>query len=449
MNAQLADVQLDYKFLAPKPSPHGTPTDDVLVLNDEINRLFDNSNTTGIIVVNEEGSILSFSSKAGEVFGYSANQAIGKNIGDLILLEYPDKLDSCIISFLKQNGGTKFLDKLCGASEKSEGGSLVPLKFSVGKTQFEDRLLITMTVQHLDRSKLQTQNEQFLIKKLTEVDQLLVKKTIELSEYKNLIRQESAKRKHLTDKLRLSQAMSSIDARFIKAGRLAEQIAHDFNSLLIPLKTYPTLLKNKLPEGSECREYCDTMEKIAHRLLQVNDQLLALMSFNRQNNIAFDVNMVLVEATNLVKDYFKNDFTIENAVPNNPYTIMGRPEELYRVFFNLLLNARDALKDEKGRITVKSEKVVLNGESKPAGTFFSNEYIKISIIDNGSGISKDNLNKIFDPFFTTKNASKHKSTGLGLTIVNDMVKDHNGFIKVDSSVGEGTTVAVHLPIKEV
>ena len=245
--------------------------------------------------------------------------------------------------------------------------------------------------------------------------------------------------------------MSSIDARFIKAGRLAEQISHDFTSLLVPLKSYPALLKSKLPKDNECLEYCDTMEKIAHRLMQMNDQLLALMSFNRQDNVVFDVNMILIEAKNLVKDYFKDEFIVESDVPKERFNVSGRPEQLYRVFFNLFVNAKDATAEKEGKISIKSEKVTLEDTRELAkDSFFKGEcgdYARISVSDNGSGIAAENLNKIFDPFYTTKRETKKKSSGLGLAIVKDIVRDHNGFIEVVSKIDEGTTFSLFLPIR--
>ena len=448
MENQIANLQTEYNLSSPKPVNLELPGDKLLSLNEESSQLFEQTmSSSGVIAVNEDGVILSFNKKASEIFGFSAEEAIGKNIGDLILLEYPDKLDSCIINFLRLNKEIQFLDRLIEVSERSEKGSIVPLKFAVGKTHLDDRLLITVTVQHLDKEKLQTKNERRLIKILTEVDQFLARKQAEIGEYKDLLQKEIDKSKQLVNKVRLSQAMSSFDARFIKAGKLAEQIAHDFNNLLVPLKAFPALLKDKLPPGSECIEYCETMGKIAHRLTQMNDQLLALMNQNRQDNVIFDVNMTLSEAINLVSDYFKGDFKIESQVPKEKFPISGRPEQLYRVFFNLLLNARDAVGKANGCVSVKSEKVATNTENTLKNRVVNSEYIKISISDNGPGIAKADLNKIFDPFYTTKNRTKYKSSGLGLCIVNDIVRDHSGFIEVDSKIGEGTVVSVHLPIK--
>ena len=202
MENQLANLETEHRFFDPTPTNREQPTDDeLLLLNDEINTLFEEIMSDGVIAVNSDGIILSFNTKAGEIFGYSAKEAIGKNVGDLILLEYPNKLDSCIVNFLNLNRQIKFLDRLYEVPEKSEDTSIVPLKFSVGKTHFDDRLLITVMVQHVDQEKLRAKNEQRLIKKLTEVDQLLVKKNSELHEYKHLLRKEIDKRKRLNDKL--------------------------------------------------------------------------------------------------------------------------------------------------------------------------------------------------------------------------------------------------------
>ena len=447
MNNSPSNLQFAYNLLNANLTENlASPSEDILVLNKDISELFEATMPNGIIAVNSAGIILSFNRKAGEIFGYSPEEAIGKNIGDLILLEYPDKLESCIINFLKLDSEIKFLEKLCEASKEYEDGPIVPVKFSVGKTNFDDRLLVTLSVQYIGRQKLEPANEKWLVEKLVEVDQLIVKKGADLEDHHHLLKKEIDKRKHVEDKLRLSQAMNSIDARFIKAGRLAEQIARDFNNLLVPLQTFPKLLKSKLQQDNEWFTYCDSMEKVAHRLTQVNDQLLALMSFNRQENIVFDVNMVLTEATNLVQDFLKQDLSIESEIPQDSFTLRGRPEQLYRVFFNLLLNAKDAINGDKGTIKVACEKVILISDSTQKDPFFNTEYAKIRISDNGAGIPRENLGKIFDPFYTTKNDPKQKGAGLGLTVVKDMIRDHKGFIEVDSVVGQGTAFSIHLPL---
>ena len=441
------NLKVDYNFLSTKEADFKVFSDDLLILNDEICRLFEGTMSNGIIAVNESGIILSFNSKAEEAFGYSAREVIGKNISDLILLEYSDKLESCIVNFVKIKGGIKFLDRLCEISEKYEDDSIIPVKFFLGKIHLDDRLLISITVQHAERTKLAPKYENRLIKKLREIDLFWVTKTDELGEYRNLLRKEMDKRKHAEDKLRLSQAMSSIDAKFIKAGRVAEQMAHDFNNLLVPLQTLPKLLKSRLQEDSELLEYCNTMEKVAHRLMQINSQLLTLMTFNRQEALVFDVNMILMEAANLVGDYLKDDFTINSEVPKEKYPIKGRPEQIYRIFFNVLLYTRDSVKGQQGNISVKSEKVVLAYESTQNDPFLSTEYAKIVIHDDGPGIPHENLYNIFDPFYSsTENGGGQKDSGLALAIVKDMVREHNGFVEVDSVLGRGTVFSIHLPI---
>ena len=449
MNNQVIGLENNFTFLNSSPSSpadSAVNSDELLKINGEINRLYEETMDNGIISVNEGGIILSFNEKAREIFGYLATDAIGKNIGDIILLEYPDKLDSCIVNFIKRQGKVKFLDRLCEISENYGNDSIIPVKFSIGKTHLDDRLLVSITVQHAKHQKLSINHEKQLISKLTEMDQLLVNKRAELDVYKGLIRKEMHKRKQTEDKLRLSQAMSSIDARFIKAGRVAEQIAHDFNNLLVPLQAFPKLLKSKLQDDCEGLDYCRTMEKTAHRLMQINDRLLALMTFNRQETVPFDVNLVLQETTNLVGDYLKDDLAITASIPSERYMVNGRPEQLYRVFFNLLLNAKDAINGSGGNIDVKSEKVVLASTHAHQELHVGNEYAKITIGDTGRGIPPENLTQIFDPFYTTKNGTRQVGSGLGLAIVKDIVTDHGGAVDADSKIGQGSVFSVHLPV---
>ena len=448
MENQLATLPTNYNFLDLNSTRVRESVDDQCVLNEEISRLFEEVMPNGVIAVNDAGIILSFNKKAEEIFGRSAQETIGKNIGDIILLEYPDKLDSCIVNFVKTKSEVKFLDRLCEISEKYGDGSIIPVRFSVGKIHLDDRLLVSITVQGIEGEKFTARQEKRIVEKLLEMDLLLVTETASLEDYKIMLRKEREQRKRAENKLRLSQAMSSIDARFVKAGRVAEQIAHDFQNLLVPLQTFPKFLKDKVDGNSEWSEHCSTIEQVTHRLMQINNQLLALMTLDRQNAVRFDINMILTEAINLVNDYFQGEFIITNKVSDDRYIVEGRPEQLYRVFFNLLLNAKDALYETNGNVVVKCERIMMNYPERTQNDHdLKREYAKIMIGDDGHGIARENLSKIFEPFFSTKNTTKQNGTGLGLTIVRDIVKDHDGHIEVESVEGKGAVFSIQLPIQ--
>ncbi len=130
--------------------------------------------------------------------------------------------------------------------------------------------------------------------------------------------------------------------------------------------------------------------------------------------------------------------TIEKTLaPDLPRVMLDR-QQIKQVLINLLINAVDAIGTQGGQLRVQTGKLV-----KPTGKV----WIQIDIEDTGEGIQADNLEHIFDPFFTTKpETGEHEGTGLGLTIVHQIIQEHHGEIRVKSSVGVGTTFSVCLPV---
>jgi len=119
--------------------------------------------------------------------------------------------------------------------------------------------------------------------------------------------------------------------------------------------------------------------------------------------------------------------------------------QIARAVFNLVNNALDAM-DEVGELAIRTENwyadhTVGNYNQVPTG-----EYVKLTVTDNGCGISPDNINHIFEPFFTTKSADASRGSGLGLSVVHAVIKDHHGYIDIDSRLGQGTSVYVYLPV---
>ena len=125
--------------------------------------------------------------------------------------------------------------------------------------------------------------------------------------------------------------------------------------------------------------------------------------------------------------------------------ILGGGAQLNRVMSNLLHNAKDAMQNI-GQITVKTENYYVDEVSIIYGRVPKGEYIKLTISDTGCGIPDDIVQKIFDPFFTTKSTDKKRGSGLGMSVVDAVIKDHNGFIDLSTKVGEGTSFFIYFPI---
>ncbi|MEZ5360119.1 MAG: ATP-binding protein [Candidatus Zixiibacteriota bacterium] len=240
------------------------------------------------------------------------------------------------------------------------------------------------------------------------------------------------------------QRLEARAQRLETAGSIAGQVAHDFNNLLGPLVAYPEFIREELPYNHPAIEYLDSIEAAASRISEINQQLLTLGRRGHYNLEPLDLNHIIKQ---VVKDYPGVDktFVIEILLDENLMPIKGGVSQLYRVFLNLLQNANDAT-NGIGSVTIKTENYYADSEQVVAGKVPRGEYVKVTVTDTGCGISEEVAQRVFDPFFTTKSSDRRRGSGLGLSIVDAVIKDHDGFIDFRSSVGRGTTFYMFFPI---
>lgn len=231
--------------------------------------------------------------------------------------------------------------------------------------------------------------------------------------------------------------------RMEAAGQVAGQIAHDFNNLLSPLAAYPTLIREDLPPGHTSRKLLDEIEFGANRIAEINQQLLALGRRGHYSTEAIDLNELLqkvVKTQNL-----PDRINVRYGFATDLLLIEGGVAQLSRVLVNLIGNAVDAMPGT-GTLTLRTENVYLEKPVQGYETVQSGEYVRLEISDTGCGIPADMMDKIFDPFFTTKKMDKVRGSGLGLSVVESIVRDHNGYITIASVEGKGSTFSVYLPV---
>lgn len=125
--------------------------------------------------------------------------------------------------------------------------------------------------------------------------------------------------------------------------------------------------------------------------------------------------------------------------------VLGGPAQLQRVLSNLISNARDAMKDD-GTITITTENYYVDAVSVAYGRVPRGEYVKLTITDTGHGIPEKVVQQVFDPFFTTKTTDKQRGSGLGLSVVDAVIRDHNGYIDLSSKPDQGTSFYLYFPI---
>ncbi len=252
--------------------------------------------------------------------------------------------------------------------------------------------------------------------------------------------------KQAEEAIRMAQTRMARAERLEAAGMVAGQIAHDFNNLLTPLLGYPALIRRLLPKESPVMEFVGVMENTAQDMAHLTEQLLCLSRRGRigQDEV-FSLNEVVNQTMALLRGEALPGIRVQLELDPDLMHIKGGRDQLGRVLHNLCRNAIDAM-GEAGTLTVSTENVYLETPARANSDLKAGEYVQVTIKDTGHGIPEAVREKMFDPFFTTKRTNKRRGSGLGLSIVMGIVKDHNGYIDFETELGVGTAFHVGIPI---
>jgi len=253
------------------------------------------------------------------------------------------------------------------------------------------------------------------------------------------------RRKQDEELLRQTRDQLARAERLEMAGSIAGHIAHDFNNLLTPLVAYPEFIRAKLPANSSAHADLEVIAKTAQQMAEINQQLLSLSRRAYHEQSVLNINTIIeTEAAFLTRNETTKGIRLELDLEENLLNMKGAPQQLLRVIQNLCQNAVEAM-GPAGTLTIKTENIYLDALMNKYEFMTPGEYIKVSISDTGHGIPMEIRDKIFDPFFTTREANKQRGSGLGMSVVRSIVKDHQGFIDLESTVGVGTTFSLYFP----
>jgi PAS domain S-box-containing protein len=242
-----------------------------------------------------------------------------------------------------------------------------------------------------------------------------------------------------------------LEAQFLRAqrleslGTLASGIAHDFNNILTPILAAAQLLPLKLPDLDERnRQLLKLIEDSTKRGADLVKQILAFARGAEGKRVPLQVGYLLSEVLQVAQQTFPKTIEICGDIPTTDlWTVSADATQLHQVLMNLCVNARDAMPNG-GTLSLSLEnKFVDAAYTRRNLEARTGPYVLIAVSDTGMGIPPELLERIFDPFFTTKEVGK--GTGLGLSTVLGIVKNHGGFVKVYSEVGQGTQFKVYLP----
>ena len=273
----------------------------------------------------------------------------------------------------------------------------------------------------------------------------------------------------ITDRKRVAEEKEKIQAQLIQAqkleaiGLLAGGVAHDFNNLLTMIQGHATLALLEISEADpieadpveadpteadpiEANSIVMDLNEIrtaAGRAANLTRQLLLFSRRQPTERVSLNLNSTVDELLKMIHRIIGEDVTINVDLEPDLWTVLADEGNIEQVIMNLVINARDAM-PRGGELTIKTKNLSLDNEQAmliPGAS--PGQFVCLSITDTGCGMSKEIMTRIFEPFFTTKEIGK--GSGLGLSVVYGIIRQHEGWIHVCSEPGKGTEFAIYLP----
>ncbi|MBJ3776600.1 PAS domain-containing sensor histidine kinase [Acuticoccus mangrovi] len=348
----------------------------------------------GLIVINQEGIIQSFSRSAEELFGYSAAEVIGRNVSLLMPTGDSEAHGGHLERYLR-TGERRIIGIGLIVEGETKSGRRIPIELSVGE--------VKLATHHV---------------------------------FIGFIRDLSA-RQRIEEELRQSQKMEAI-------GQLTGGIAHDFNNLLLVISGNLELIEAR-PDRPD-----PVALKEAREAAQLGGQLVSqLLAFGRKQPLdpkEVDVADLVGTVASMLRRTLGGRIEIIVDIHDEPGKAVVDAAQLQTALLNLAINARDAM-GGNGRLVFSVFETALDASyAKNYPEVHLGQYTAIQVADNGSGMSEEVLEHAFEPFFSTK--SQGSGTGLGLSMVYGFAKQSDGHLEIESILGRGTTVTLYLPCAE-
>ncbi len=354
----------------------------------------------------DAGGVISFWNRSAEtMFGWSAGEAVGRDLADLILPAHHREAHRRGLAHLAATGEGPILGRRLELSGVRRDGSEFPLALRVtalatGETWSFNAFIADLTARQEAAAALAQSEEQ----------------------------------------LRQAQRLDAI-------GLLAGGVAHDFNNLLGVITGYAELAATQLPPDlGRVRQYVEEIRRAGERAAALTSQLLAFSRKQLLQPRVTDLNAIVLDVEKLLRRLIGEDIDLVTIAQPGLDRVRVDPPQIEQVILNLAINARDAM-PRGGKLTLETANVLLDEEyvrlhreAKPG------PHVMLAVSDTGYGMDMHTQARIFEPFFSTKGPGK--GTGLGLATVYGIVKQSDGSIWVYSEPGQGTTFKVYLPRAE-
>ena len=349
------------------------------------------SSEDAIIGKDLDGTIITWNKSAERIYGYSAEEVIGKSITIIAPKDRPDEIRG-ILARIRCGERIEHYETVRVAKDGRHlevSVSISPLHNATGEIVGASAIARDITAQ-----------------------------------------------KRTEQQLRQAQKIEAI-------GRLAGGVAHDFNNILGIITACNEFLRDRIAPGTGPRQYLDNIQEAAERGASLTRQLLVFSRKQAVQPRVLDLNERLREISKLVRPLMGDDVAVVIKTKSPFALVAADPNQLDQVVLNLAVNARDAMV-HGGKFILETDTMDLDeafARQHPPMT--AGKYVMLAVSDNGSGMDELTVSRIFEPFFTTKEAGK--GTGLGLATVYGIVRQSGGHIWVYSEPGRGTTFRIYLP----
>ena len=353
-----------------------------------------------IITIDHEGRVVEFNPAAERTFGYTSAQALGRELAQLIVPpSLRDQHRRGLAQYLATGEGPVIGRRLELTAMRADGTEF-PVEVAIIAIPSDGPPMFTGFLRDISERK----------------------------RAEEALRQSEAQ-------LRQSQKMDAV-------GQLAGGVAHDFNNLLTVITGRTELLLLRLPLDDPRRRDIELVRKTADRAATLTQQLLAFSRKQMLQVKVLDLNGVVANMALMLKPLIGETIDLLTLLDPTLGRVRADPAQIEQIVVNLAVNARDAM-PQGGRLTIQTANIELDDafiEAHPGAS--AGPHAMLCVRDSGAGMSPDVLAHIFEPFFTTKEVGK--GTGLGLATVYGIVKQHGGYVGIESAAGTGTAVTIYL-----
>lgn len=366
----------------------------------------------GIIAIDERGIIETINPAALRLFGYAADELLGRNVSVLMPSPFHEEHDGYIARYLA-TGEKRIIGIGREVVARKKDGTTFPVDLSVAEARVDaERIFVAMIHDITERKRVEA----------------------ELRNYAEKLEHAVAQLRARNDEVQAMTRQLWQAAKLASVGELAASIVHELNN---PLATVALRVEAALARTPPDDPRHRPLEVVAQETKRMGDLVANLLRFchARQEAIStVDIRAELVRALELIEHQFrKNQIVVELRLADDTPAILADRQQLRQVYLNLLANAGDAM-PKGGTLVLTTAATVLPDGRRAASIEFS---------DSGVGIAPDLVGKVTEPFFTTK--EEGKGTGLGLAICRRIVAEHEGTLEIASTLAVGTTVRVVLP----